>query len=472
MSTARREFLRQALAATAGSVLSTVLPASGPRAAEAGSPWRLATFRADVTPPLGHGCCGGWITPATAVDDPLEAIGLVLLGAGPPLVLCAVDWTGLCNQAHIAWRQALAQAVGTTPDRVAVHCVHQHNAPFACLDAQQLVRAAGDLPDILDVDFFHRCLDGVAQAAAAALPGARPLTQIASGQAQVQQVAGNRRVSRDASGRVLAMRGSSCRDARLRELPEGLIDPWLKTVAFYSGAEKIAACHYYATHPMSYYGDGRVSSDFAGLARKRRQADEPGCRHLYFTGCAGNVAAGKYNDGSPEMRPLLVQRMHDGIVRSEQDLQPAAIERIDWRTVELLPPVRSSFSAEALQAQIADKTASGAVRGRAAYMLAWLRRLEQKIPVVLAALQVNGIRLLHLPGECFVEYQLRAQQLQAELFVATAAYGDNGTWYVPVKDEYPLGGYEASVAFSDPEIDALLTAGMQQILAQPVCPGP
>jgi len=98
-------------------------------------------------------------------------------------------------------------------------------------------------------------------------------------------------------------------------------------------------------------------------------------------------------------------------------------------------------------------------------MLAWLRRLEQQIPIVLGALHVNGIRLLHLPGECFVEYQLRAQQLQPELFVATAAYGDNGTWYVPVKDEYPHGGYEVSVAFSDPEIDDLLTAGMEQILA-------
>jgi len=342
---------------------------------------------------------------------------------------------------------------------------HRTAWPFtACISTTRPL-PAGDLPDILDVDFFHRCLDGVAQAAAAALPGARPLTHVASGQGQVDQVAGNRRVSRDESGRVLAMRGSSCRDARLRALPEGLIDPWLKTVAFYSGADKIASCHYYATHPMSYYGDGRVSSDFAGLARKRRQVDEPGCRHLYFTGCAGNVAAGKYNDGSPEMRPVLVQRVVDGIVRSEQDLQLAAIERVAWRTVELLPPVRSSFSAEALQAQIADQTAAGAVRGRAAYMLAWLRRLEQQIPIVLGALHVNGIRLLHLPGECFVEYQLRAQQLQPELFVATAAYGDNGTWYVPVKDEYPHGGYEVSVAFSDPEIDDLLTAGMEQILA-------
>jgi len=465
MSTARREFLRQTLAATAGCALSAVSPWNRSYAAATGVPLRLATFRCDVTPPLGHSCCGGWITPVTAVDDPLEAIGLVLLGAGPPLVICAVDWTGLCNAAHVQWRQSLAQAVGTTPDRVAVQCVHQHNAPFACLETQRLVQAQGDLPDVMDVDFFRRCLDAVARSAAEAIPAARPLTHVACGQAQVEQVAGNRRVSRDAAGRIVAMRGSSCRDPQLRALPEGLIDPWLKTVAFYSGSDKIAACHYYATHPMSYYGDGRVSSDFAGLARKRRQEEEPGCRHVYFTGCAGNVAAGKYNDGSHEMRPVLVQRMYDGIVRSERDLQPAAIEHVDWRTVEILPPFRSTFSAAALQSQIDNKSAAGSARGRPAYTLAWLRRLEQKVPAVLSALHVNGIRLLHLPGECFVEYQLRAQQLQPALFVATAAYGDGGTWYVPVKEEYPHGGYEVSVAFSDPDIDDLLSAGMTKMLA-------
>ena len=113
------------------------------------------------------------------------------------------------------------------------------------------------------------------------------------------------------------MRGSSCRNAELRALPEGLIDPWLKTVAFYENEEKLAALHYSATHPMSYYGRGRVSSDFVGLARKQRQKEEPGCLHVYFTGCSGNVAAGKYNDGSEEMRPILTRRIYDNSPRVE-----------------------------------------------------------------------------------------------------------------------------------------------------------
>src|SRR5260370_17451143 len=89
----------------------------------------LATFGADVTPPEGHPLCGGWIEPVRGVEDPLRALGVVLLGAGAPVVLCAVDWCGIRNDAHFAWRQALAKAAHTTPERVAVPSVHPHNPP-------------------------------------------------------------------------------------------------------------------------------------------------------------------------------------------------------------------------------------------------------------------------------------------------------------------------------------------------------
>src|SRR5438552_15874468 len=102
----------------------------------------LATFSCDVTPPLGHPLCGGWIEPVRAVDDPLRAIGVILLGMGQPIVLCAVDWCGIRNDANLAWRTALAKAVHTVPSHVAVHSVHPHNAPFADVDAQRLTAAA------------------------------------------------------------------------------------------------------------------------------------------------------------------------------------------------------------------------------------------------------------------------------------------------------------------------------------------
>ena len=137
----RRGFLQSS--AVGG--LLTAIPGAIPAVSSGLS---IAPFRFDVTAPNGHGCCGGWIKPIEAVDDTQEAIGYVLLGAGAPIVVCAVDWTGILNSAHVAWRTAMAEAAGTTPERCAVQCVHQHNAPFACLDAQKLVDAQGDLPNI------------------------------------------------------------------------------------------------------------------------------------------------------------------------------------------------------------------------------------------------------------------------------------------------------------------------------------
>jgi hypothetical protein len=425
----------------------------------------LAPFKFEVTPPLGHSCCGGWIKPVEVVDDALEANGVVLLGVGQPIVLCALDWLGLANEAHVAWRTALAEAAGTTPDRVAVQCVHQHNSPFACLEAERIVVAERGLPHIIDVGFFQQCLDRARQAIAQAIPLARPVSHVGWGQGKIKGVASNRRVYRDATGQVLAMRGSSCKDPQLIALPEGLIDPFCKTVVFFDGTQKVAALHYYATHPMSYYADGRVTSDFAGLARKQRQLDEPDCLHVYFTGCAGNIAAGKYNNGAKEKRPILTRRVYDGIVASEANLTRASVTTVTWKTAEILPLPRTSLRAETLEQTISTKTESVLNRNRSAYELAWLHRAEMKIPFVLSALHLNGVKLLHLPGEPFIEYQLRAQQMRPDDFVCTAAYGDSGAWYFPVKEEYPHGGYEVSAALCGPEADELLTEGIRRVLS-------
>ena len=80
------------------------------------------------------------------------------------------------------------------------------------------------------------------------------------------------------------MRGSACKVPELIAMPEGLIDPMLKTVAFYSGDEKIVACHYYATHPMSHYGKGDVSSDFPGSRASSARRRSPAARTFISPG--------------------------------------------------------------------------------------------------------------------------------------------------------------------------------------------
>ncbi len=460
MQIPRRQFLTHS---TAGLLGGAVLGSSA-WSQEPPRNLRLASFRFDATPPLGHSLCGGWIKPVLEVEQPLEAIGLVILGAGLPIVLCAVDWTGLLNSAHVEFRTALATAAGTSADRVAVQCVHPHDAPFACLEAQKIVAQYSELPAIVDVEFFQRLLKSGAAAVRKCLDLARPLTHIATGRGTVKEVAANRRIL-GPDGNVRTMRGSSCTDPALRAEPEGLIDPELRTVAFYSGEERIAACHYYACHPMSHYGQGQVTPDFCGLARQMLQSAEPGCSHLYFNGCGGNIAAGKYNDGSPPMRPILRDRVYAGMQASLSALTPQPIQSVAWSTCEILPKPSAVYDAEQLRLQIADSKQSVVNRNRPAYTLAWLERCAANgPPIVLSGLHLNDVSILHLPAESFIEYQLRAQQMSPDRFVACAAYGDGGPWYIPTKDAYPQGGYEVSVAWSDPAIDDVLSQGIQKLL--------
>jgi len=461
MTSSRRSFLRSA--AATGLVSGLSLGAAS-RAAYAGDGLHLATFRFDATPPLGHGCCGGWIRPVEAIDDPLEGLGIVLLGAGAPVVLCTLDWTGLLNESHLAWRTGLAAAAGTTPDRVTVHTVHQHNAPLVCAAAQRLLDTQPDLPRSHDPAFVAATLARAQDALRAALPQARRVTHVAGGTAAVRDVAGNRRVSRDPAGRVTAMRGSSCRDARLIALPEGEIDPHLRTIAYYSGARKLAACHTYATHPMSYYGDGRVTADFPGLARRRLQAQEPECLHLYLTGCAGDIAAGRYNDGTPEARRRLTDRLHAGLVAAGSSLRPEPLGALEWRTREVLAEPNPALATGSLRELLAPRRDAPVNRMRPAYKLAFLERCERRQPFVLSALHLNGLVALHLPAEPFVAYQLRAQEL-ARRPVTVAAYGDCGPWYLPTAAEHPGGGYEVEYAFAAPGIDDALTTALHGLLA-------
>ncbi|HEV3137936.1 MAG TPA: hypothetical protein VGZ26_08525, partial [Pirellulales bacterium] len=340
-------------------VWSTALLGSGVLAGRAQSAddrprWRLATFSADVTPRLGHPLFGGLFAPARSIDDPLFAKGLVLLGQDPPIVLVAVDWCEIRNDAYARWREVLAESAGTCVDRVLVTSVHQHDAPLADLTAQRLLDEAKVDGKIIDPDFHERTVQQVAAAVKESLRSARPVTHFGLGQAKVERVASNRRVV-DSSGKASFARYSATRDAAIRDLPEGLIDPWLKVLSFWNDREPLAAVNAYATHPMSYYGGGAVSSDFVGLARAQRQRDDPTVHQMYVSGCSGDVTAGKYNDGSPENRGRLTERIHKAMTEAWTSTKRHSLSSVQFRSVPLrLPHREGNQTAHALRAQLAD----------------------------------------------------------------------------------------------------------------------
>ena len=432
------------------------------RAADSSS-FRLATFRCDVTPLVGAPLCGGLVKPVAGVSEPLLALGVVIVGPDKPVVLCAVDWCEIRGGDHVRWREQLARAAGTTPERVAVHSLHQHNAPLADTAAHKLLSGVASPLSVIDVGWAERALANVATSMEAALKNTTPVTHIAHGEAKVGQVASNRRIMGD-DGKVAKMRLSSTKDAALRELPEGTVDPMLKTISFWNGRQKLAVLHYYATHPMSYYGDGIVTHDFVGIARERRTRDD-GVPHIYFTGCGGNIAAGRYNEGTPESRARLGERIHAAMIESEKQVQRTPLTRIEWRARPVLLKLHPEFSEERMIKVIENTATAPSQRISAALRLGFIRHVATGVPIQFTSLHLGDeVRLLHLPGESFIEYQLFAQQEIPGAFVATASYGDGVTGYIPLEKSFAEGGYEPTQAYAAPESEKQVKATITELL--------
>ncbi|MGC1276262.1 MAG: hypothetical protein WBC44_21370, partial [Planctomycetaceae bacterium] len=253
------------------SALSGLLPAA--------EPLRVAAFEADVTPPIGSPVA---YAPTRSIVDPLSARGIVLLGAGEPIVLCAVDWIGIGNSGHDAWKEKLARAAGTSADRVAVHTLHQHDAPDCDFSTSELLTAAGVTGRRYDDAFAREAIERTAAAVKTAVGQAQPVTHVGIGSGEVEKVASNRRLL-GPDGKVKLVRFSACRNAEAIAAPEGTIDPLLRSLSFWNGESPIAVLTYYACHPQSYYGKGDVTCDFVGLARNARQR-ETTIPHVHFNG--------------------------------------------------------------------------------------------------------------------------------------------------------------------------------------------
>lgn len=436
-----------------------------PHSSFAAESLRLATFDVDATPPMGSAMA---YDPVKRVDDlTLRCRGIVILGADQPIVLCAVDWIGIANEGHDAFRAALAEAAGTVLARVAVHTLHQHDAPGCDFTAEKIIKELDVKGYTRFEGTFHRVvIQRAADAIRASLPTAQPITHYGYGEAIVKEVASNRRVERTPEGKIGRMRGSSCKIEGLIQLPEGLIDPVVSLLSFWNGDKPVAVLSAYACHPQSYYRLGIPSPDFPGIARFIRGQDVNAALHVHFNGAGGNVAAGKYNDGTQGNRVILATRLAAGMREAYEKTArlPLTAADVRWSGVPVSLPLSPRLDEAELTAKLKATEAKGYISF--ADQLAFVRRSKAGHQIDITCLSIGTTRMLHLPGELFVEYQLAAKAMRPDLHVMMAAYGNYGPGYIGTAAAYPEGGYETGPTSSNvaPEVEKVLTNAMQSLL--------
>jgi len=395
------------------------------------------------------------------VEQPLLAKGIVLEAGAERYVLCALDWCELCNGTRDSLQKKIAAAAGADPAHVAVQCVHQHTAPLVDMDAQKLLAEAGATGLQLDPIVFSALGRRLATAVMESLGRLEPFDQVGTGQAKVDRVAATRRPL-DATGKI-AVRYSSCKDAALRALPEGAIDPYLKTITLARGQKPLVRLHYYATHPQSFYGDHRASSDVPGDARETLERKE-GVFQIYFNGCGGDVTMGKYNDGSRKCRVELAARLLAGMEAAVGATRLVPAGPVCWRTYPLLLPLRTDrgFTLAESLARLKDPKAGSVRLYYGASNVVFIRRSQR--PMELNSLEIGNVHIVHLPGEPMVCFQRFAQDLKPGAFVAVAGYGDGGPGYLCPAKAYGEGGYEPTASRVKPESEPLVKKAIAALL--------
>ena len=427
--------------------------------------FKIATFSADVTSPVGHPLLGGFRDPAKEIVDPLFARGMVLLGSGEPIVLCAVDWCEIRNRSYDRWRETLAKAAGTQRQRVLVFSLHQHDAPVTDEGAAELLAKTDLAGEMFDVNFERDCIERTAKALNDSLKQARRVTHIGIGQAKVEKIASNRRIIRN-DGTVTYGRGSYTGGNKYyRDAPDGLIDPWLKTISFWDGEIPAAALHTFATHPMSYYGEGGVSADFVGLARRFMQKDHPSVFQIYASGCSGDVTAGKYNDGSPANRPVLADRLYQAMKQAWKATKKHPLTKVDFRSTELDLEFRpdESHTADVLEKIIAKNSETLRNRILAAMGLASRQRVASGQKIDFPCIDFGSAQVVLFPGEAWVDYQLMAQQQRPDSTVVSIGYGECWPGYIPTTQGFD-DNFDDSWYWVAPGSDKRMAAALNQVL--------
>lgn len=425
---------------------------------------KVGVFEADVTPPIGSPVAYAM---TRSIVDPLSARGMVIfIDDQKPVVLCAVDWIGICNEGHDVWKKKLAEAAQTTIDRVSVHVLHQHDGVNCDFTMEKIMNEYEIKPPEFDTAFLYKAIQNVADAVVVAFKNPQEVTHIGFGEAKVEKVASNRRILGN-DGKIAMIRWSSGNDSATMAAPEGLVDPWLKCVSLWNNEKPITVITYYATHPQSYYGKGDVTCEFIGIARNNREKALDGIPHIHFNGAGGNITSGKYNDGSDATRYILAKRVETAMQQAwEQTKKTAVTKNISWKSTQVTLPLGKNIVEEKLRSTLSNEKSSWQEKISAAEKLAWYQRSKEGVKIEVSALRLGEIWLLNLPGELFVEYQLAAQKMKPGEEVCTAAYEDLGPGYIGTAIAYTQGGYETSDLNSGvaPEVETVLLDAIKKVL--------
>jgi hypothetical protein len=176
--------------------------------------------------------------------------------------------------------------------------------------------------------------------------------------------------------------------------------------------------------------------------------------------------AGKFNDGSHQNRPILAERLHQGMLAAWNSTKRHPLSKIDFRCVpmKLKPRQGPGFMIEDLRRTLADAGQPLVERFDAALGLSWRQRVDAGHHINVPAIDFGPAEIVLMPAESFVQYQLWAQALRPDSFVMTLGYGECAPGYIPTAQEASEGYNDHYSWIAFPECEATMREALRTAL--------
>lgn len=434
---------------------------------------KICSFKINITPPLGARICGSNELRAKSVRDPLFARGIILDDGKKRVVFCGVDLCGIAGEIYHEWKTVIAKAAKTTPEFVALHSVHQHQAPW--LMGYDLVEKETKNKSQFfgvsknEIPWMKGIYRKLHQTISSSLKKFELVESFGTGKTEVKGLAANRRII-NPKNKSIGTRWSITRDPKVKSQPIGLIDPSFQSISFWGGNKKLlATLHFYATHPQCCGNLPYFSGEAPGEMHRLLTQKHPEAFHLYLSGCLGNVTCGKYSTPDAEKNiQLLGKRLAQGalksIEKSKRSLQ--IIDRLEFKSVPFAYPTKIRTSLKGFKEKLkkVDPKDWDLYSMTMAKMSKNNSRYLQGLKITCWTL--GNIKILSLPGEPFIEYQLFAKGLDPQSFIAVAGLGEYTPVYIPTAIALSQGGYEVDPAacFADQSVEKKLKSAIKKAL--------
>lgn len=410
----------------------------------------------------------GEFRPAQRILDPLYAKALLLESGNVRLLIVALDLAIIAEEWTERIRRAVANQFGFPAAHVLVYVTQTHTAPS--LGHFMVDENFGGIPRELewlrggDPRYFEFAFDRILHAVRQAVDSVQPV-RVRIGSGIEGRLAFNRRaVTNDGKVRMPGPRWEGPLGPTYLRYLEGPIDPEVGVICLQADdLRPVAMLLHYTCHPVNIFPKPVVSADWPGAwAEEVRRRVGSSCVPVVLNGCCGDI--NPWDPFDPAYVPDHVRMGKMLADTTEKILDNSSYETdsmIDARVRRVLLPFRevdTALQEEAQRILTAHPTPAFAqdnprrvdpnwVKAASIMSIELSRRRRPALDYEITVFRLGRAALVGLPGEPFVEGQLRIKMASAAYRTYIAHCASHYAGYLPTREAFARGGHEVETRF-------------------------